>query len=293
MMLSGAGGRYQRALCGCDMLKECRNAFVIAAIALIIANTTALASDKTNQIQFAYRVPKDSDLVKVYKDMKERRVLERLQEFLSPFRLPRPVKFTFQSCDGEDDAFYFDNHVTLCYELVDELQWAKPKNTTRDGVEPHDAVAGPFFSIALHEFAHALFDLRDVPIFGREEDAADQLAAYIILLLDKTVASHLIRGTAYAFQTESKERKSKSTIEHASEHGTAEQRYYNVLCLAFGAHPKHFSDLKSKRILPKDRAERCQDEFEQIEDAYRAVILPHVDQPLAKEIWGKLEVRTK
>jgi hypothetical protein len=66
-----------------------------------------------------------------------------------------------------------------------------------------------------------------------------------------------------------------------------------VLCLAFGADPKQFSYLESKKILPEDRADACQDEFEQIEDAYRAVILPHVDQALAKKVWGKLEVRTK
>jgi hypothetical protein len=265
---------------------------VPAALALAILNTSAFAEAKTNQIQVVYEAPKERDLEIVYKDMKERRVLERLQEFLSPFKLPRPLKFTFQSCDGEDDAFYFDYDVTLCYELVDELQWAKPRKTTEDGLTPHDAVAGPFFSIALHEFAHAVFDLYNVPIFGREEDAADQLAAYIILLLDKTIASRLIRGTAYEFLTESKEEKSESTIAYASEHGTAEQRYYNVLCLAFGADPKRFSSLKSKNILPEERADACQDEFEQIEDAYKAVILPHVDQALAEKVWGKLEVRT-
>jgi hypothetical protein len=275
------------------MLIAYSKALVGATLALAILNTTAFAASKTNQIQFAYEEPKERDLVVIYKDMKERRVLERLQEFLSPFRLPKPLKFTFRSCEGEDDAFYFDYDVTLCYELVEELQRAKPKKTTQDGLTPHDAVAGPFFSIALHEFAHAVFYFYNVPIFGREEDAADQLAAYIILLLDNTVASRLIKGAAYAFLTESKEQKSKSTIEYASEHGTAEQRYYNVLCLAFGADPKQFSYLESKKILPEDRADACQDEFEQIEDAYRAVILPHVDQALAKKVWGKLEVRTK
>ena len=260
---------------------------------MVAATAPGFAKMKTNQIRIAYVFPKDRDLMKVYEDVKERRVLERLQEFLSPFKLPRPVKFTFRGCDGEDDAFYFEDDVTVCYELVDELQWTKPKKTTSDGVAPHDAVAGPFFSAALHEFAHAYFDLHNTPVFGREEDAADQFAAYIILLLDNEVASRLIRGTAYSFQTESKEQKSASTIEFASEHGTAEQRYYNIFCLAYGADPINFSDLKSKNILPDDRVELCQDEFEQIEDAYNAVILPHVDQPLAEKVWGKLEVRTK
>ncbi len=253
----------------------------------------ALAADRTDRIEFAYIEPKDPELDEVYRDVRKRRVLERLQEFLSPFRLPRPVVFTFKGCDGEDDAFYFDYDVTVCYELAEELQWATPKKVTAEGVAPHDAVAGPFFSTALHEFAHAFFQLHETPIFGREEDAADQFAAYIILLLDKNTASRLIRGTAYAYMTEAKERKSASTIEFSSEHGIAEQRYYNVLCMAYGSDPEYFSDLISKSILPRNRAELCQDEFEQIEDAYRALILRHVDETLAKDVWGKLEVRTE
>ena len=269
------------------------------AVSLITAkpayahDTTPSASSKPDQILIAYLPPKDRELANVYKDMKTRRVLERAQEFLSPFKLPRPIKFTFQDCGGEDDASYDAQEVTICYEYVDELQWAKPKKTTRDGVAPHDAVAGPFFSTLLHEFAHALFDVLDVPVLGREEDAADQLAAFIILQLGKVEASRLILGTAYAFNTESKEEKSESSLDFASEHGTPEQRYYNVLCIAYGADPKVFADLKSKRILPSDRLEQCQDEYEQAEDAYKATISPYIDEGLANRVWSRLEIRKK
>lgn len=265
----------------------------VAAALLLLAGSQALADELTNRIEIAYEEPRSSELDDVYQDVQERRVLERLQEFLSPFRLSGPLKFTFRGCDGEDDAFYFEYDVTVCYELIDELQWAKPKKVTAHGLAPHDAVAGPFFSTILHEFAHAFFQLHETPIFGREEDAADQFAAYIILLLDDETASRLIRGTAYAYMTEAKERTSDSTIEFSSEHGIAEQRYYNILCMAYGADPDYFSDLRSKALLPEDRAELCQDEFEQIEDAYKALILPHVDEELANEVWGKLVVRTE
>ena len=266
---------------------------IVASGLLLGTFPGSFAADKTDQVRFSYVEPKDPELMDAYRDVRKRRVLERLQEFLVPFKLPRPVTFTFSGCAGEDDAFYFDYDITVCYELVDELQLAKPKKVTADGVAPHDAVAGPFFSTALHEFAHAFFQLHQTPILGREEDAADQFAAYIILLLDDKTASRLIRGTAYAYMTEAKERKSASTIEFSSEHGIAEQRYYNVLCMAYGADPAFYSDLKSRNILPEDRAERCQDEFEQIEDAYKAVILPHVDETLAQEVWDKLQVRTE
>lgn len=263
------------------------------AVIISVSCATAFAEPETNQITYAYEVPSDPHLIEIYKDVKERRTLERLQEFLSPFRLPEELRFTFKSCDGEDDAFHYDYDITLCYELVDKLQQTAPSNFTKDGLSPHDAVAGPFFSIALHEFAHGLFFLLEVPVFGREEDAADQLAAYIILLLDKAIANRLIKGTAYAFLTDSKEQNQWAPSKHSSEHGTPKQRYYNLLCLAYGAYPKQFLNREIAQALPDNRAEACQDEFEQIEDAYEAVILPHVDRELAQKVWGQFKVRSR
>ena len=39
----------------------------------------------------------------------------------------------------------------------------------------------------------------ELPVFGREEDAADQLAAYILLQFGESEARRLIAGTAYAY----------------------------------------------------------------------------------------------
>ena len=61
---------------------------------------------------------------------------------------------------------------------------------------------GPLFDTALHEFAHALFDMLNVLVLGREEDAADQVAAYINLQFGKAEARRLIMGTAYAYGNE-------------------------------------------------------------------------------------------
>jgi hypothetical protein len=40
-------------------------------------------------------------------------------------------------------------------------------------------VVEQFLFWILHEFGHAIFEMYQVPLFGREEDAADQLAGYI------------------------------------------------------------------------------------------------------------------
>ena len=51
------------------------------------------------------------------------------------------------------------------------------------GLSPTDSVVGPTLEVFLHEMAHAVFELFRLPVLGREEDAADQIAAYMLLNL--------------------------------------------------------------------------------------------------------------
>ena len=41
---------------------------------------------------------------------------------------------------------------------------------------------------------HAIFDYHKIPLLGREEDAADQLAAYVLLNLETEDAVRLIKA---------------------------------------------------------------------------------------------------
>jgi hypothetical protein len=106
-----------------------------------------------------------------------------------------------KGCDGEADAWYDENAITICYEYISELWKNMPAKTTVLGIEPMDTVIGPLSDTTLHEFAHALFDMLNVPVLGREEDAADQVAAYINLHFGKALARRLMMGTAYAYGT--------------------------------------------------------------------------------------------
>jgi hypothetical protein len=253
----------------------------------------ALAKSKTNQIKIEYEVPKNPEHQYIYKLIKERDVLGRLKKFLSPFRLPTPVMFVMTGCDGDASVEYGDGEIVFCYEYIDELFDNRPEETTPNGVEPMDAFVGPFLDTALHEFAHALFDILFIPILGREEDAADQVAAYIYLRLSDVEVKRLVYGTAYNYlmvqtKTADSAQTAKEFLEYSSEtHSFPSQRAYNLLCVANGSKPKLFSDVISKGYLPKERVEVCIEEFEQLQQAYKDLIEPHVDLDLANEIFGK------
>ena len=260
-----------------------------AGVVLVTATaTTAFAAPKTNQVSISYAVPKNPAHQPIYERLKERRVLEKLQEFLGPFRLPRTLKVSLAGCDGEADAFYGKGAITICYEYIDELWKNMPAETTPAGIAPIDTIVGPLFDTSLHEFAHALFDMLKLPVLGREEDAADQVAAYIYLQLGKAEARRLIMGTAYAYKTDAERAVAPPSLKQfADEHGTPAQRAYNVLCIAYGADPKLFGDFVTKGYLPKKRADACGDEYGQVADAFETLVGPHIDRTLAKKILDK------
>jgi len=270
-------------------------AFGSAVAGLLSITAMAMAAvgeSRTNQITFSYEPPENPAHQAVYEELGERRVLERLQAFLSPIRLPRTLKFTMAGCDGEDDAFYWKDEVTICYELVERLFANMPAERTPAGIEPIDTVIGPFFAMALHEFAHGLFELLNTPVLGREEDAADQVAAYIYLQLADSEARRLVMGAAYGFFADSRSDDHALTREEfsedfAEEHPMPEQRAYNLLCMAYGGDKELFGDLVSKGYLPRERAESCIDDYEQVLDAVEMMLRPHVDRELARKTLGR------
>ena len=70
----------------------------------------------------------------------------------------------------------------------------------------------------------------------------------------------------------------------AGNHGLPQERFYNLLCLAFGANPVRFADLAQEGYLPPTRAPNCQYEYKVMADAFHKEITPHIDWELAKGV---------
>ncbi len=257
-----------------------------------IVTTAQAAAGRANRVTVSYVPPKNAAHQPIYEQLKEVSFLEKLQQFLAPFRLPRALLVKVEGCDGDANAFYENDVITVCYEYIEDLRKTMPTETTAAGVAPIDALVGPLFDTSLHEFAHALFEMLRLPVLGREEDAADQVSAYLMLQLGKVEVRRLIGGVAYAYKTEAEAATKPPTMTHfADVHGTPAQRFYNVLCIAYGADKQLFGDLVEKGYLPKDRAEDCKDEYQQVAYAYEKLIGPHVDRARAKKVFDKRWLR--
>jgi hypothetical protein len=264
-------------------------AVAISLAAAVIASG-ASAQSKPKQIHIEYVPPTNSAHRPIYEQMKQAEVLEFVQQALGSIRLPRPLLFSLKGCDGEVNAWYDGESITVCYEYIDAILKNKPNRKIPLGITSLDIVAGPLLDVFMHEAAHAIFDMLEVPLFGREEDAADQFSSYVMLQFDKDRVRRLILGTAYQytmdiqFSSDAQQSQVLALKKFADEHGIPAQRFYNVLCVAYGADPKLFADVVEQQYLPKERAEGCEDEYQQVSFAFKKLIEPHVGAHFTKSL---------
>ena len=174
---------------------------MLVGLAVWASPVAAQAPDASvgSQIRIVYGEPKNPAHQPIYERLQKRRVLEDFRDFLSPLKLPQPLTIKIEGC-GVVNAYYSGGAVTICYEYIAWIHQIAAKVTLSNEISLEDAVVGPFVDVLLHEVAHAIFDLLKIPLFGREEDAADQLAAFILLQFGNDVARRTIVGAALLFR---------------------------------------------------------------------------------------------
>jgi hypothetical protein len=269
---------------------------IAVALVLIVPRTTIAAEAQANRMVVEYVPPTNPAHQALYQKLKERRVLEKLQEVFSPFRLPVELKLRTVGCDGVSNAWYQKPRpgssdppsVNVCYEYLAEILQSMPPETTPAGITPMDAMVGQFFYVFAHEMGHAIFDVLGIPVFGREEDAADDFATYLMLRFGDEESRALITGAAYSYRKYVQG--SQLTVPLAAfsdAHSAPPQRFYNLLCTAYGSDATRYGDFVEKGYLPKSRAGSCKREYNTTAFAFHELIAPHVDKELAKEVLGK------
>ena len=242
-----------------------------------------------NRIKFEYVAVKNPQHQKLYDLLKERRALEALQQVFSPIRLPIDLTIRTLGCDMVNAWYDRAASVNICYEYLDEIFKYAPKETTPAGVNRLDAIIGQFLYVVTHEIGHAVFDKYKVPVFGREEDAADQFAAFVMLQFGHGQARRLIGGAAYAYREYIKDFKQNPQVAmplaaFSSAHSAPESRFYNLLCTAYGADPIVFADVVENGYLPEARAKNCKYEYYMLTRAIRSEISPNVDLQMARQV---------
>ena len=265
---------------------------------------SALAQDLQNSmVDIAYGEPSEPEYRSIYERLKARQVLEELRQFLAPLRLPRKVLVQIEQCDKGTPRYTEGGPVTICYQYIHELEKYAEKipedARTARGVSREDAVVGAFVQVVLNGMSQAVFDVLEVPVWGREEDAADKLAGFLMLQFGTDTARRLLNGAAYFFEASDR---TWTGSDFAATRGTQAQRFYNYLCIAYGGDPKAFKDFVEASgagarpgqqtqvridLLPQHRAEQCHKEYNDLQFAFNQTIMPFVDQDMLTKVLAR------
>lgn len=149
-------------------------------------------------------------------------------------------------------------------------------------VEPdHDRmqfIIGNIVFVLLHEFGHLVIDDFDIPVLGNSEDAADTLAAVSLIRLDRArpdedfayVRMLLSAADANRILWETGlERDNPDT--YGARHPLSVQRVARIACLVYGSDTDTFEPLSELSYLPGFRADWCDEEFENANEAWEWV----------------------
>lgn len=287
---------------GMSLMKRClvRRCLGVAAAAIVLPMTYAASMAQTSpipanpQIDIAYVPPTSAEFMPIYGRLKDRKVLETLQQFLAPLKIDRKLLVKFDQCDDSNVRLKRQEATaTICYDYVEKIGRLVPQSTVllaQGPVTSESALVGPVVQALLHEVAIAVFDILQIPVWGRMDDAADRVAAFILLQFGPDVAWNSIVGFAWFLSGNA-----LAPPDFADVRGLVVQRYYTTICLAAAGEARgmvQFSDRSFRSFvargnagdLPAGRAESCIDEFDTLRQGFNDSIMPHIDQPLLERV---------
>lgn len=127
--------------------------------------------------------------------------------------------------------------------------------------------------ILYHEVAHLLFDQLNVPVLGKEEDAADNMAAYTMIKKHSTQSDAALADAAYGWLLYGKLYDGELDKEDFyNEHSLDSQRAYQIVCMMVGASPSTFGKIADDYEMDRDRQERCGRDYALVERSLDSVL---------------------
>jgi hypothetical protein len=198
--------------------------------------------------------------------------------FTHSFKLPKDV--TIHVVDAFEGPNYnpATRTITLSYgftEYVAKLLLANFPALHRDQSELGREWAAVDGFILVHEFGHALIDLYQLPVLGKEEDAADALAA-VFMTRFVTNGSQYAFDAAKFFDALSARQRNLAPSDYWDAHSLDKQRAYSIVCWIAGANSNDFNVIEKAGILSPSRLQSCPSEYQQRVRSWLTLLKPHV-----------------
>jgi Putative metallopeptidase len=194
----------------------------------------------------------------------------------SAFELPNPLKIKAVNGFG-GGPFYNpeDNSITLPYQFATAVLGVISQSSPEESATEWGEAVGAVNSFILaHEFGHALIHNFNLPVLGREEDAADGIAT-VMLLKAEEGATYAAEAAEFWANFSGRQNPPK-LVEYADNHSFDRQRADNILCWAAGSNEALLEAFAENEILPESRLASCPAEWELLRKSAEQVLKPHL-----------------
>lgn len=176
---------------------------------------------------------------------------------------------------GKVNAWYHggQHQITVSYDLVTFLRkFYRAKNVP----QPDQATLDTLVFILLHELGHAMIHELGLPAVGREEDAADEFATLIsgAALGDGGRQSALVAAQWFRLMGHSQLK--LSDMPFWDEHSLDSQRFFNILCLIYGADSQATSNIITP-LVPYTRLRTAAERHAQKAANWKRLLSPHTN----------------
>jgi hypothetical protein len=141
-------------------------------------------------------------------------------------------------------------------------------------------ITGNLIFVLGHEAGHAVIREMDIPVTGREEDAADIFATLMALMCTDAFADRVLASAALGwFLSDRRDRRQGEKMEYYDEHGIDLQRAYNIVCLMVGSSMTKFAGIATAAKLPAERQESCAHDYLSAAWSWDNVLKAHLRKP--------------
>lgn len=140
-------------------------------------------------------------------------------------------------------------------------------------------VRNTLFAMA-HEMGHGLINELNMPVLGREEDAADSFAIVNALKMGSTFSERVLEEAAKGLVLSAKhDEKEGNAPAFYDEHGLDPQRAYNIVCFMYGSNPAKFKQLANNARLPEERQKSCVYDYKNAAWSFEEMLKTHQRAP--------------
>lgn len=120
--------------------------------------------------------------------------------------------------------------------------------------------------VLYHEIGHMFVSQFELPILGREEDAADNIATLMLLHAETEEKDNILLDSAHSWFLSNNSATDDviSDAEFYDSHSLDIQRAFQIVCLMVGADAELFANIATEVGIDEERQESCSFDYQQL-----------------------------